>query len=687
MEYHILITPEEDPVLIPVSRLSARVAHRAGFLLLAVLLLGLLPALASAQDAPPTAPVVARVYYADKATINEIGAKLDVWTVAAKEGYAVVLLQPDEYARLAAKGLRIEVDPALTSQLSAPRGESAAPLAGIPGYACYRTVEETYDSLASLAAAHPNLLTWTDTGDSWEKVKPGGAAGYDLYTMVLTNKSTPGPKPKFYLMAAIHAREYATAELGARYVEKLVADYGFDPDTTWLIDHYELHAVFQVNPDGRKKAESGLSWRKNTDNDDGCTQERVAQGYYYGTDLNRNSSFKWDTGGSDDNSCGQTYHGPSPASEPETQHVEQYMASLFGDHRGPGDTDPAPLDTAGVMITLHSYGNSVLYPWGWLDTQVAPNDTQLKTLGRKFGFYNNFEVCQAADCYYIASGGTDDYAYGTLGIPGYTFEVGTSFFQDCATFENDILPRNLPALKYAFKAARQPYRDPAGPEPHTVALSSGTVTRGAGVTLTSKADDTRYNSNGYGTEPSQNIVAARYSIDMPSWKDGALFPMAAADGAFNSGAEDVTAMIDTTALAPGKHIVFVEAQDANGQWGVPSAAFLTVNSPCSAPLSPTDVTETVSANQAHLTLAWTHLAANDRYEVWRSDNPYFAPGDPGSVKVQDVSLSGSAALSFTATDVVGDPSAGYYLVRGANSCGATAAPAARSGEISFELVR
>jgi hypothetical protein len=146
-------------------------------------------------------------------------------------------------------------------------------------------------------------------------------------------------------------------------------------------------------------------------------------------------------------------------------------------------------------------------------------------------------------------------------------------------------------------------------------------------------------------------------------------------------------MIDTTALAPGKHIVFVEAQDANGQWGVPSAAFLTVNSPCSAPLSPTDVTETVSANQAHLTLAWTHLAANDRYEVWRSDNPYFAPGDPGSVKVQDVSLSGSAALSFTATDVVGDPSAGYYLVRGANSCGATAAPAARSGEISFELVR
>jgi hypothetical protein len=652
------------------------------------LALSLLPGVAAAQPAPPAAPVVAKVYYGDKATINEIGATMDVWTVAAKEGYAIVLLRPEQYAALQSRGLRIEVDAALTAQINAPQAEAVSPSAGIPSYPCYRTVEETYDSMAQLTANHPNLLTWTDTGDSWEKVQPGGAGGYDLYTLVLTNKSTPGPKPKFYLMAAIHAREYATAELGARFVEKLVADYGVDADTTWLIDNYELHAVFQVNPDGRKKAETGLSWRKNTDNDDGCTQERVPQGYYYGTDLNRNSSFKWDTGGSDDNSCGQTYHGPSPASEPETQHVEQYMANLFGDHRGPGDNDPAPLDTEGVMITLHSYGNSVLFPWGWSDTLLAPNDTQLRTLGRKFGHYNGFEVCPAGDCYYIASGGTDDYAYGTLGIPGYTFEVGTAFFQSCSTFESDILPRNLPALKYAFKAARQPYKDPAGPEPFDVAVSSGTVVRGASVTLTAKADDARYNSNGYGTEPSQNVVAARYSIDTPSWKGATLYPMAAVDGAFNSSAEDLTAAIDTTALAPGKHIVFVEAQDANGQWGVLAAVFLTVNSPCSAPVSPSDVSEKLSDSKLDITLAWAHLAANDRYEVWRSEKPHFTPGDAGSELVKEVSLTGSSALSWTDTNAVGQPGVNpYYVVRGASACGAAAAPAARSGAFNYTLVR
>jgi hypothetical protein len=611
---------------------------------------------------------------------------LDVWTVAARAGYAVVALWPEERAALEARGLRIEVDEALTAQLNAPRPEGAVSVAGIPSYPCYRTVEETYDSLAQLTADHPNLLTWTDTGDSWEKVKPGGAAGYDLYTMVLTNKSTPGPKPKFYLMAAIHAREYSTAELAAQFVEKLVADYGVDADATWLIDHYELHAVFQVNPDGRKKAESGLSWRKNTDNDDGCTQERVPQGYYYGTDLNRNSSFKWDTGGSDDNSCGQTYHGPSPASEPETQHVEQYMAGIFGDHRGPGDNDPAPLDTQGVMITLHSYGNSVLFPWGWSDTQLAPNDAQLRTLGRKFGHYNRFEVCPAGDCYYIASGGTDDYAYGTLGIPGYTFELGTSFFQDCATFQNDILPRNLPALKYAFKAARQPYKDPAGPEVIDVAVSSGTVTQGEVVTLTASGDDARYFSNGYGAEPSQNVVAARYAIDTPSWKGGTTTAMGAVDGAFNSSAENLTASINTAGLAAGRHIVFVEAQDANGQWGVPTAVFLTVTSPCATPQSPSAVGEALSGQD--VTLTWSHVTGNDRYEVWRSAKPFFMPGDEGAVKRADVAYTGAGTLSFTDNGAAGDPDANHYwVVVGANTCGAVAQPAARSGEFDFGLVR
>jgi carboxypeptidase T len=112
---------------------------------------------------------------------------------------------------------------------------------GIPGYACYRTVEETYTSLQNLATAYPNLAEVLDIGNSWEKATPNGLPGYDLNVLKLTNRSLPGPKPIFFLMAAIHAREYVTAETALRFAENLLTQYGHDADATWLLDHFELH--------------------------------------------------------------------------------------------------------------------------------------------------------------------------------------------------------------------------------------------------------------------------------------------------------------------------------------------------------------------------------------------------------------------------------------------------------------
>lgn len=652
--------------------------------LFALCLLTVLPAAAAAGPVPDPAagpqtsgPVVARVYYTDKADLDRLAAVLDIWEVNRAEGYALALLQPERYAALIEAGYRVEIDQAQTDALLAPRQMAPGQTSGIPGYPCYRTVEETYDSMAALAAAHPDLATWTDVGDSWDKTKPGGPEGYDLYELALTNQAIPGPKPRFFLMAAIHAREYTTAELAARFVEKLVADYNVDADTTWLLDHYELRVIFQANPDGRKKAEAGASWRKNTDNDDGCVTT-------YGTDLNRNSTFKWGMGGSSSKPCDETYRGPAAGSEPEVQILESRMRALFADQRGPGDNDPAPADTEGLMITLHSYSQLVLFPWGWTSSQQAPNHTQLQTLGRKFGFYNGYEVCAAGPCLYVASGTTDDFAYGDLGIAAYTFELGTAFFQACSTFENDILPRNFPALKYAFKAARRPYQDPAGPEVVNAAASPATVTRGATVTITATADDSRFNSNGHGIEPSQNVAAARYTVDVPSWSGGTLYPMTAADGAFNASSENLTASLDTTAWAPGRHILFVEAQDANGQWGAPSATFLTITSPCSVPMPPADVT--IALNDTDVTLSWTHVSANDAYEVWWSERPYFLPGEGDTTK-SDVRLDGSAVLHYTASTAVGDPAINhYYVVRGINACGVTSAFAGRTGEFDYALV-
>ena len=156
-------------------------------------------------------------------------------------------------------------------------------------------------------------------------------------------------------------------------------------------------------------------------------------------------------------------------------------------------------------------------------------------------------------------------------MAGYLFELGTAFFESCSYFEANIANQAIDALVYGFKAARQPYLNPGGPEAVTVTANPGTLIRGTSAQLTASIDDTRYDSNGYGIEPTQNVVAARYAIDLPSWQGAATYPMSPSDGAFDEQVEGVSAWLDTAGLSLGRHTLFVEGQDANGNWGVPSA--------------------------------------------------------------------------------------------------------------------
>ena len=526
-------------------------------------------------ESPGTASnevIFSHVYYKDVDDLHRMVEELDVLEEADRQaGWVGVLLTPEQYDELIAGGYRIDV----------VRRERMG-LRAITNYPCYRTVEETRTAMAAIASAHPTLATLVDIGDSWDKQTlntPAGAdrPGYDLLVLKLTNSAIAGPKPAFFLMGGIHARELTTSETALRFAEQIVNGYGTDPDATWLLDHHELHVLPHTNPDGRKLAEQGYYQRKNRDPVGATTcSNPPSSSNHYGVDLNRNYSFKYGGASTSTSKCNATYRGPAADSEPETRAVESYVASLYPDQRGPLDTDPAPADTTGLLITLHSYAQQVLYPWGW-STTAAPNATGLRTLGRKFGFHNGYSVCQPGVCLYAASGVTEDWAYGTLGIAAYTFEMGTAFFESCSTFESTVLPRNLGAIRYAFKAARQPYRTPAGPESLSVAVSASAVTAGTAVTLTATANDTRYNSNGYGTEPTQVIAAARYSVDTVSWAPGAtLVPMSATDGAFSATTEGVRAVIDTAGWPVGRHLILVESQDAAGNWGVPSAVFLTI---------------------------------------------------------------------------------------------------------------
>ena len=535
---------------------------------------GFQPYLIAASDQTPSAPEdqlwVVRAYYSDRQMLIDLASWIEPWEVHPDQGYLVVGVTPLEYERMRAMGFRLEIDQRLTQAVNQPHLSLPGQTSGIPGYPCYRTVEETYATAEALAANYPDLATWVDIGDSWDKLQPGGADGYDLMVLRLTNSQIPGPKPKLFAMGSVHAREYPPAEILTRFAEGLLADYGVDPDVTWILDYHEIHLLLQANPDGRKQAEAGLSWRKNTD-EDYCTATPTRRG----ADLNRNFEFQWACcGGSSSNECNETYHGASAASEPEVQAIQAYLVAQFPDQRGPALSDPAPEDAVGVFVDLHTYGGLVMWPWGFGATPT-PNDVALTTLGRKMAYFNAYTPVQITDLY-PADGNTVDFAYGDLGLAAYGMEMGTAFFEDCTTFENDTLPDNLPVLDYLARIAGSPYREPAGPDALSVAANPITVTVGAPISLTATIDDTLYNQSN-GVEPTQTITSAVYTIDVPPWITATApitYSMTAIDGAFESAVEAVGALVDTGELSEGRHTIFVRGRDADGNWGPVSAAFI-----------------------------------------------------------------------------------------------------------------
>lgn len=513
---------------------------------------------------------IVRVYYKNQDTLNKIAARMEPWEVNKDLGYAIVEANAFQLAWLVNMGLKVEVEQQLTQQYHTQQEISPDQISGIPGYSCYKTVEETYAFAESLVISYPNFIDWIDIGDSWEKTQ-SSSAGYDLYVLKITNKNTVLPKPKLFVMSGLHAREYAPPELNTVFAEYLLANYGIDPDITWLLDYHEIHLLFQSNPDGRKKAESSLFWRKNT-NVNYCPWMQKS----IGADLNRNFDFKWQFCVDDDCSssiaCDETYRGESAASEPETHAIQSYLRSIFPDQRGELDTDPAPITSTGVFIDLHSYGNLVLWPWGFT-TNNAPNGDGLQTLGRKFGFFNQYTPKQASGLY-KTDGDSDGFAYGDLGLAGYTFEVGSKFFESCIYFQQNIIAENLPALLYAAKIARNPYIIPSGPEAINLSLSPKLAGANSEITLQAHISDNRYYSV---DEPTQAISAAEYYIDTPPWITSTIpisYSMNVEDGIFDENIEMVTASISTTGLSQGRHIVFVRGQDTAGIWGPVSAEFI-----------------------------------------------------------------------------------------------------------------
>ncbi|GAA3463787.1 M14 family metallopeptidase [Saccharothrix longispora] len=422
---------------------------RVGLVTAALLLVG-----TSAPAArPDTTPYYWQVPGAGERALREAG--FDVGH--GVDGVVQVVGDRRVADRLVALGHQPRKSDAVYKQV--PPGR-AADVGALTYYGGYRTVAEHEKHLTDVAAAYPALTQVHDIGDSWRRTR--GQGGHDIKAICITRKQAgdcaldpDSAKPRFALIAQLHARELATGELAWRWIDHVTRGYGTDAEVTSVLDTTELWVVPIANPDGVDIVASGgsrpLLQRKNANNT-GASCSTPS----YGVDLNRNSTFKWGKAGTD--RCDETYQGTAAGSEPETEAIEAWFRQLFPDQRGPGDTEPAPVTTTGVMITVHSYGNLIMPPWGWT-WNANPNAAQLAALGRKMAASNGYEVVAEGD----TTGTTDDFAYGDLGVASYTFEIGSGsgdcggFLPEYSCVDSLFWPKNKGAFLTAAKAAKAPY--------------------------------------------------------------------------------------------------------------------------------------------------------------------------------------------------------------------------------------
>jgi carboxypeptidase T len=269
----------------------------------------------------------------------------------------------------------------------------------------YLTLAEVVAELDSMHVLYPTLITVRDSIGETMEHRPLWAVKISKNAAVTENE------PRAFYNALIHAREPEGMMQLLYFMWYLLERYGTDPEVTSILDTRELWFLPVINPDGYKYNEvqqpgGGGNWRKNRrHNADGS----------YGVDLNRNFGvgWGWDNSGSSPNPPDETYRGTAPFSEPEIQRVRDFCNSK------------------GFAVTLnyHTYGNLLIYPWGYIDSETA-DSLIYRRMGEDMTAGNHYTYGTDGETVgYITNGSSDDWMYGdSLSKPkifAMTPEVGS----------------------------------------------------------------------------------------------------------------------------------------------------------------------------------------------------------------------------------------------------------------------
>lgn len=358
---------------------------------------------------------------------RSVVADMDVSIELIREDYIIVVGSDVAREKLEDMGL-LEASSPMISELDFPAKDGA-----------YHNYEEMKQALVDLNRRAPSITQLINIGKSVE--------GRDIVGLrITTDLQNAGQKPALFMMAGHHAREHLSVETALRLAQQLVNDYlAGNARIQALIENRDIHIVPTINPDGVTHDVAGgryKMWRKN---------RRANADGTYGVDLNRNYSYKWGTGGSSKNPSSDTYMGPAPFSEPETQAVKAYVEAN---------------ENISILLSLHTFSKLILYPWGHTYNPISDErDRRVhETMAQKMAEWNGYEPQQSSELY-IASGDTTDWSYGEHKIISFTFELdpantgfGGGGFYPGAGVITEVVEKNYQPLLYLLDYADNPYR-------------------------------------------------------------------------------------------------------------------------------------------------------------------------------------------------------------------------------------
>ncbi len=299
----------------------------------------------------------------------------------------------------------------------------------------YHATGDTYDLIKAVAAANPDIVSLFSIGSTIENRQLIVAKVSDNVA------SDEKDEPDVLIMAGTHAREWTTYHAAAYLLNYLTGHYRrtaegalqvsppgvLDNDSmaSWLIDNREIYILTMVNPDGIEYSHTtDANWRKNREPNPGAVGLACT-----GTDINRNFDWHWgELQGDSHNPCAEDYAGPLRADG---------YAGILGWR--PGDSPPGAFSTAEARalrdfenahdfqtaVSLHSYSDLVLYPWGYTSAP-SPDNADFVAMADVMANQTGYTPEQG-DTLYKTAGVWDDWTYGVTGAFSFTIEMGTAF--------------------------------------------------------------------------------------------------------------------------------------------------------------------------------------------------------------------------------------------------------------------